>query len=172
MLGAQHQNIGLQTVLEQGFDRMLSRLGLQLAGSGQVRNERQMNQRRIAGSELVTQLTHRFDEGQRLDVAHRSADLGDNHIVLLALRQQLNAALDFVRDMRNDLHGLAQVLALALLVDHALINLTSGHVVGMAGRNRSENARNGPGRGRFPHRLRSRNTLRARRIQVPGSILI
>ena len=97
-----------------------------------------MNQRRIAGSELVTQLTHRFDEGQRLDVAHRTADLGNNHIVLLALRQQLNAALDFVRDMRNDLHGLAQVLALALLVDHALINLTGGHVVGMAGRNRSE----------------------------------
>lgn len=138
MLGAQHQNIGLQTVLEQGLDRMLGRLGLQLAGSGQVRNERQMNQRRIAGSKLVTQLTHRFDEGQRLDVAHRTADLGDDYVVLLALRQQLNAALDFVRDMRNDLHGLAQVLALALLVNHALINLTGGHVVGMAGRNRSE----------------------------------
>ena len=73
-----------------------------------------MNQRRIAGSKLVTQLTHRFDEGQRLDVAHRTADLGDDYVVLLALRQQLNAALDFVRDMRNDLHGLAQVLALAL----------------------------------------------------------
>ena len=129
MLGAQHQNIGLQTVLEQGFDRMLSRLGLQLAGSGQVRNERQMNQRRIAGSKLVTQLTHRFDEGQRLDVAHGAADFRDYEIVFAGVSEQFHVAFDFIGDVRDNLHRLAEIVSAALLVDDALVDTPGGDVV-------------------------------------------
>jgi len=69
--------------------------------------------------------------GQRLDVAHRTADLGDDHVVFLGLRQQLNAAFDLVGDVGNDLHGLAQVLALALLLDDALVDTARRDVVGL-----------------------------------------
>ena len=131
MLGAQHEDVGLQTVLQQSLDGVLRRLGLQLARSGHVGDEREMNQRRILVPELVTQLAHRLDERQRLDVADRTADLGDDDVVLLGLPQELDAALDLVSDVGNDLHGLAQILALALLLDDALVDLARGHVVGL-----------------------------------------
>ena len=39
--------------------------------------------------------------------------------------------LDFVGDMGNDLHGLAQVVATALFFQHGLVNLARGEVVGL-----------------------------------------
>ena len=45
--------------------------------------------------------------------------------------QFANDALDFVGDVRNDLHGFAQEFAAALLVDDAQIDLAGG-VVGIA----------------------------------------
>ena len=59
--------------------------GLQLARSGHSRESRvKCTNCRIAVSELVAQLTHRLDERQRLDVAHRTADFGDYDVVLCA----------------------------------------------------------------------------------------
>ena len=113
MLGAQHEDVGLQTVFEQRLHRVLGGFGLQLARSRHVGDQRQVHQRRILIAQRVAQLAHRLDERQRLDVAHRTADLGDDNVVNLLLRQQLDAALDLVGDMGNDLHGLAQILALA-----------------------------------------------------------
>ena len=34
--------------------------------------------------------------------------------------------------MRDDLHGLAQIVAAAFLVQHALVNLARGEIVGLA----------------------------------------
>ena len=45
------------------------------------------------------------------------------------LGQRVNAVFDFVGDVRDDLHGLAEVFALALVVEHGLINLAAGEVV-------------------------------------------
>ena len=131
MLGAQHEDIGLQTVFEQRLHRVLGGFGLQLARSRHVGDQRQVHQRRILIAQRVAQLAHRLDERQRLDVAHRTADLGDDNVVNLLLRQQLDAALDLVGDMGNDLHGLAQILALALLLDDALVNPARRDVVGL-----------------------------------------
>ena len=134
--GAEHQDVGLQTVFHQCLDRMLRRLGLQLARSGHVGDQRQVHERRIAVAERIAQLAHRLDEGQRLDVAHRAAQFGDDDVVDLLLRQQLNAPLDLVGDMGDDLHGLAQVIAAALLFDDAFIDFARGDVVGLRGGDR------------------------------------
>ena len=40
--------------------------------------------------------------------------------------------LDFVGDVRDDLHGLAQIVAAPLLLDHRLIDLAGGEVVATA----------------------------------------
>ena len=48
-----------------------------------------------------------------------------------AVAQLRNDAFDFVRDVRNHLHGLAQKLAAPLLVDDRQINLP-GRVIGIA----------------------------------------
>ena len=131
MLGAQHEDVGLETVLQQRLHRVLRGFGLQLARSGHVGDQRQVHQRRVPVTQRVAQLAHRLDERLRLDVAHRAADLGDDHVVFLGLRQQLDAAFDLVGDVGNDLHGLAQILALALLLDDALVDTARRDVVGL-----------------------------------------
>ena len=44
----------------------------------------------------------------------------------------LDEFLDFVGDVRNDLNGLAKVVAAALFFEHAFVDLASGEVVGLA----------------------------------------
>jgi hypothetical protein len=44
----------------------------------------------------------------------------------------LDVFLDLVGDVRDDLHGLAQVVAAAFLLEHALVDLAGGEVVGCA----------------------------------------
>ena len=80
--GTQDQNVRLQSVFEQLFHRMLGRLGFQFAGSRHVRNQRQVDDQRVAVAQLITELTHRFDVRQRFDIADRTADFGDNHVYI------------------------------------------------------------------------------------------
>jgi hypothetical protein len=83
----------------------------------------------ILASQLDPHLADRFQERQRLDVAHRAADLDDRQLRLA--RAAADEMLDFVRDMRNDLDGAAEVVAPALLLDHALIDLAGGEIVAL-----------------------------------------
>jgi hypothetical protein len=75
----------------------------------------------VVAAELQAHLAHRLEEGQRLDVAHRAADLddGDVHRVgRAAAGAALDEVLDLVGDVRDHLHRLAEVVAAALLVEH------------------------------------------------------
>jgi len=52
---------------------------------------------------------------QGLDVTHGAADLDHRHVS--AATAEADAALDLVRDVRDDLDGAAEVVAVALLAD-------------------------------------------------------
>ena len=67
--------------------------------------------------------------GQRLDIADGAADLG-NHDIHVA-RHLLHRGLDFVGDVRNHLHGLAEIIAAAFARDDLLIDAAAGQVVGL-----------------------------------------
>ena len=54
-----------------------------------------------AAADLQAQLANGLQEGLRFDVPHRAAGLHDHHIRPLA--HQLNAPLDLVGDVRDDL---------------------------------------------------------------------
>ena len=138
MLRAQNQYVGLQTRRLQLLDRVLRRLGLQLARGGHIGYKRKVYEYRVAVSELVAKLTDRLDEGQRLDIAHRTAYLGDDDVILLRCAEQLDAALDLVRDVGDHLHRLAQKLAATLLLDDTLIDLARSDIVVMGGGYRRE----------------------------------
>jgi hypothetical protein len=47
-------------------------------------------------------------------------------------RAALDVVLDLVGDVRDDLHGLAEVVAAAFLLEHRLIDLAGGEVVHLA----------------------------------------
>ncbi len=60
------------------------------------------------------ELAQRLEERQRLDVAHRAADLGDDHVDVLGLRHQPDPLLDLVGDVRDHLDRAAEEVAAAL----------------------------------------------------------
>ena len=64
---------------------------------------------------VLAHLADRLEERQRLDVADRAADLGDDDVGLGLLGEAVDAVLDLVGDVRDDLHGAAEEVAAALL---------------------------------------------------------
>ncbi len=67
----------------------------------------------LVAAELDAHLADRLEERQRLDVADRAADL--DHADVGIARAELDAALDLVGDVRDDLHRGAEIVAAALL---------------------------------------------------------
>src|SRR4051812_20053377 len=124
---AAKERVGLDADLAQLLDRVLRRLGLDLARRRDVRYERQVDVADVVAAELKPHLPDSFQEGQRLDVAHRAAHLDDRHIGFAGAA--LDEALDLVGDMRDDLHRAAEVVAAALFLDHRLVDLAGGEVV-------------------------------------------
>ena len=88
-----------------------------------------MDDEDVVTADLVTDLADRLQEGQRLDVADRAADLGDDDVDLVG-RHAADAVLDLVGDVRDDLHGVAEVLAAPLLGDHRRVDLAGGDIGG------------------------------------------
>ncbi len=128
LLGATDDDVGLHTLLLQGLHAVLRRLGLQLAGSGDVGNISQMDDN-ARTTQAPFQLAHSLDERIGLDVAHGATDLGDNELVIAGIAEGGNALLDFVGDVGNHLHGLAQEVATALLLDDILVDTACGDVI-------------------------------------------
>ena len=115
---------------------MLRRLGLQLAGGRNIRHQRQVDVDGVAPRQIVAELPDRLDEGHRLNVADRSADLAENEVEIVVCVE--DERLDLVRDVRDHLHGRAEVVAATLLVEDVLVQPARRDVVGLNGRTSGE----------------------------------
>ena len=109
---------------------MLGRLGLDLAGSGDIRHQRQVHQQRLAGAQLHTHLPRRFQERQGLDVTGGTTDFHDGHVRIPCPFADLQ--LDLIGNMGDHLHGGTQVFTATLLVQHVLIDTAGGEAVATA----------------------------------------
>ena len=129
---AADQRVGLDADAAQRGDRVLGRLGLQLARRRDVGHQRDVQEEAVVPADLVPDLAGGLEEGQRLDVADGAADLGDDHVDRSRPGRRLGAGqdpgLDLVGDVRDDLHGVAEVLPAPLLGDHVGVDLAGGHV--------------------------------------------
>ncbi len=123
---AAHDHVGMDTDAPQLVDGVLRRLRLQLARRLDERNERDVHVADVLGSGLTAELADRLEERERLDVADRSADLGDHDVDRLGLGDPPDARLDLVRDVRDHLHGRAEELALALLAQDGVPDPAGG----------------------------------------------
>ena len=80
MLGAAEQEVRLDADAAQLAHRMLGRLGLQLAGRGEERHQRQVQIGDPVAAELEAELPDRLEKRQALDVADRAADLAEQEV--------------------------------------------------------------------------------------------
>ena len=123
------QNMRRDADFAQFGDRLLRRLGLQFARRLDERDVGDVHEHHVAVPGFERELADGFEKRQAFDVAGRAADFGDDHVRLGLLGEQVNAALDFVGNVRDDLHGFAEVFTFALVVEHGLIDLAAGEVV-------------------------------------------
>src|ERR1700692_850275 len=85
-----------------------------------------MNLDGIPSAHFERELADGFEKWKRLDVADSAADLDDDDVDPLA--DFTDALLDLVRDVRDDLHGLAEVIAAPLLLDYFQVDTPGGEV--------------------------------------------
>ena len=84
----------------------------------------------VVAAELRAQLADGLEERQALDVADRAADLDEHDVDVARGRDAQDAVLDLVGDVRDHLHGRAEVLALALAADDRVVDAARGRVRG------------------------------------------
>ena len=130
------QHVGLNTDRQQFLNRMLGRLGLQLAGGADIGQQRDMQEHHPLAPHLVAELADRLQEGQAFDIADRAADLADDEI--LAIHVSADEFLDRVGNVRDHLHGGAQIIAAPLALDHGRIDSAGRHIVAAARGNAGE----------------------------------
>ena len=81
-----------------------------------IGNVSQMDEER-AFAEFPFQLAYRLEKRSRFDVSDCASDLRDNEIIVSGLAEKFDITFDFVRDMRDYLYGLSEIIASTLLVD-------------------------------------------------------
>ena len=106
---------------------MLGGFGLDFPCGGDIRHQRQVHQQCPAGAHFHAELTRRLQERQALDVAHRAADFDDGYVGIA--RTQNHPALDFIGDVRNDLHGATEIVTAALFLQHGVVDPSGGEVI-------------------------------------------
>ena len=112
----QSRTLGLDADGAQLAHAVLHGLGLELVGGRDVGHERQVHEDRVVAPHVLAELAHRLEEGQALDVADRAADLHDHDVGVLLPDAAADAiGLDLVGDVRDHLHGAAEVVAAPLL---------------------------------------------------------
>ena len=126
-----HDDVGRDTDAAELLDRVLRRLGLELARHVDVRHQRAVDVHDAVASDLVSELPDRLEERQALDVAHGAADLGDDDVDVRRVGRERHPALDLVGHVRDHLHRRAEVLALALAADDLVVD-RAGRVVRVA----------------------------------------
>ena len=134
-----------QALDEEGVQALAVQCGRDLVDAGGVRalddrlavhvaHERHMHEGDVLPAQGGAHLPRRLEEGLGLDVADGPTDLRDDDIRRVPLRVRLRLGahdlLDLIGDMGDDLDGVAQVLAAALLGDDAGVDLPRRRVRG------------------------------------------
>ena len=123
-------DVGLDTAAAQLGHRVLGRLRLLLARD-EVGHQGQVHVADVVPADVPAELPDRLNEGDDLDVADRAADLDDDDVDVL-VGQALDAVLDLVGDVRDDLHRAPEEVAAALLLDDRAVD-AAGRGVGALG---------------------------------------
>jgi len=133
-LAPAHDDIGMETELAQRLDRVLRRLGLQVAHRV-LGDQRHVYDDRVLGRQFSPHLPDRLEKRHALDVSDRPPDLDEADLrgrlpSDLFCRSSPDARLYLVSDVRDDLDGLPEKVPAPFLLDHRAVHFSRGDVVG------------------------------------------
>ena len=128
MLGAQHEDVRLYAHALQLFHGVLCRFRFQFAGSREIWYICKVYAKSIS-AKFPFKLAYALKVRKTLYVAHRSAYLGYDKVIVVLLSQQLYITLYLVRDMRYHLYCLSEIISAPLLVYHRLVYASGCYVV-------------------------------------------
>ena len=131
-VAAAQENIRLNTDGAQLFHRVLSRLGFHLARSRNVGQQRQMHKNRLETRQVIAQLANGLEKRQGLNITNRTANLAQHEIDIINIT--LHEVFNRIRDMRNNLHRAAEIIAAPFFGYDISVNLTGGDIVAARGR--------------------------------------
>ena len=123
--GAAHQNVGEDTDIAELGNGVLRGLRLEFACGFEVRHQNQVDEASVFYTDFEAELPCGFQERERFDVARHTADFAE-HDVGAAFGGGAEGVLDFVGDVRDDLHGATEILTRAFLGEHGRINAARG----------------------------------------------
>ncbi len=125
---AQDDDVGLNAHALQLLHRVLGGLGLVFPGAVQVRHQGYVDKEGISRPHLLAYLADGLQKGLALNVARRAANLRNDNIRVGFAAHAVDKALDFTGNVGNDLDGLSQIFAPALLIQHVPVDLAGGQV--------------------------------------------
>ena len=125
IIRAAHQYVRPQADALKLADAALRRLGFHFAGGLEVGDQRDEQDDGVLLAHLVLELADGFQEGGAFHIAHGAADLNDGDLVAVAA---VEAALDLIGDVGNELHGAAAEIAAALALQNGAVDAAGGDV--------------------------------------------
>ena len=126
-VAAAKQNVRLNPDAQHLLHAVLRGLGLQFACRGNERHERYVHEERVFRPHFQAHLADGFEERKRLDVAHRSANLHNDHVHVF--RNLADARFDFVGHVRNHLHRFAEIIAAPLFGENRFVDAAARPVI-------------------------------------------
>ena len=84
-------------------------------GGLDVRHQRDVHVHYILRARFKNELPDCFQKWQPLDVTSCSTDFGDDNVIFALVGEFANAVLDHIGDVRNYLHGFAEIITSPLL---------------------------------------------------------
>ena len=99
-----------------------------LARRLEIGHQRDVDVQAVFLPDLAADLADRLEKRLALNVADGAADFGDDHVRVRLFADRIDKALDLVGDVRDHLHGFAQIFTAAFLGEYVGINLARGEV--------------------------------------------
>ena len=134
---AADEDVGDDADVAEHADGMLRGLGLQLSRRLEVRDEREMDEACVFGTFLKAELPRSLEERQAFDVPGDAADFAQHDVAVVFSRTPYRR-LDFVRDVRDDLHRAAKVSARAFARKDGGVDAPGGVVACLRARDARE----------------------------------
>ena len=128
LIAAQYDDIRRNSHPLQFFHRVLRGFGLVLVAPPQKGDQSDVNKAGVLPALLQADLPRGLQKRLAFNVAGCAADFRNDDVGPGFLADAVNKVLDFLCNVRDDLHGLAEVFAPPLLVQHVPVHFTGGQV--------------------------------------------